>query len=153
MSTLISGQGGLTSYADDIRRPDLLIVEGGRSLAVNAKRKARETCILDVVTSTLTSGHSVLMPCDPSPRLLELLVLLDQHWTFKRTGHGPRSAWDYPLCLVSQTATDMQSNAKSLVEWMGGIVRESSTEDSVLGRRKNRRHNDLQTETGVLEFS
>lgn len=43
---MVTGQGGLAGYAEDIRRPDLLIVEGDRSLVVNPKRRDRETAIL-----------------------------------------------------------------------------------------------------------
>nr|XP_019012680.1 cleavage and polyadenylation specificity factor subunit 2 [Kwoniella pini CBS 10737]OCF51461.1 cleavage and polyadenylation specificity factor subunit 2 [Kwoniella pini CBS 10737] len=111
---------------EGVLRPDLLIVEGGRSEVVNPKRRDRETAILDVVTSTLESNHSVLLPSDPSPRLLELLVLLDQHWTFKlnpankRRQTNQNDPWPYPLCLVSRTGQDMVAFARSLIEWMGG---------------------------------
>lgn len=44
--TDFSGQGGLAGYAEDIRRPDLLIVEGDRALVTNPKRRDRETAIL-----------------------------------------------------------------------------------------------------------
>lgn len=156
---MVTGQGGLAGYAEDIRRPDLLIVEGDRSQVVNPKRRDRETAILDIVTSTLQSGNSVLLPCDASPRLLELLVLLDQHWSFKLNPASKNSDWNYPLCLVSRTAQDMVSFARSLIEWMGGVVRESGTDDVVMdGRNKNKRKkrqpaNALGSEYGALDFS
>ena len=43
---LTTGQGGGSGYAEEILRPDLLIVEGGRSQVVNAKRRDRETALL-----------------------------------------------------------------------------------------------------------
>ena len=43
---LTTGQGGASGYAEEILRPDLLIVEGGRSQVVNAKRRDRETALL-----------------------------------------------------------------------------------------------------------
>lgn len=161
---MVTGQGGLAGYAEDIRRPDLLIVEGDRSMVVNPKRRDRETAILDLVSSTLQSGNSVLLPCDASPRLLELLVLLDQHWTFKLTGSkrqpgmGGPSDWNYPLCLVSRTAQDMVSFARSLIEWMGGVVREAGTDDVVMEGRKNKRRrrqpvNVMGSEYGALDFN
>jgi cleavage and polyadenylation specificity factor subunit 2 len=120
-------------------------------LVVNPKRKDRETAILDLITSTLNRQHSVLIPCDPSPRLLELLVLLDQHWTFKAG-----KEWNYPLCLVSRTGKDMETFARSLMEWMGGIVRESNSEEVVAGmntqkKRKHRQFNQ-QSEYGALDL-
>lgn len=43
---LTTGHGGASGYAEEILRPDLLIVEGGRSQVVNAKRRDRETALL-----------------------------------------------------------------------------------------------------------
>ncbi|WWC70688.1 uncharacterized protein I206_104639 [Kwoniella pini CBS 10737] len=163
---MVGGQNGPTGYAEGVLRPDLLIVEGGRSEVVNPKRRDRETAILDVVTSTLESNHSVLLPSDPSPRLLELLVLLDQHWTFKlnpankRRQTNQNDPWPYPLCLVSRTGQDMVAFARSLIEWMGGVVKESGGEEVVSdlnggkkGRRRKRNAGAaLGSEYGALDF-
>ncbi|WVF69249.1 hypothetical protein IAT40_004025 [Kwoniella sp. CBS 6097] len=167
---MVGGQNGPTGYAEGVLRPDLLIVEGGRSEVVNPKRRERETALLDLVTSTLKSGHSVLLPCDPSPRLLELLILLDQHWTFKLTSaqKKPRQtlqpegsdAWPYPLCLVSRTSQDMVAFARSLIEWMGGVVKETGGEgvvgDLTANRGKKRKGRGaaaaLASEYGALDF-
>lgn len=122
------------------------------------------------MTSTLESQRSLLLPCDPSPRLLELLVLLDQHWAFKLTQPTktrrptpvPGPEWRYPLCLVSRTAQDMLSFARSLLEWMGGVVREhggAGVAEDVVGAmsgkgRKGRRKagGALGSESGALDF-
>lgn len=65
----------------------------------------------DTITTTLTEHHrSVLMPCDTSARLLELLLMLDQHWEFARLR--------VPICLVSRTGKEMVTLIRSLVEWM-----------------------------------
>lgn len=103
------------------------------------------------------------MPCDPSPRLLELLVLLDQHWSFKinpggKAQAGPSTGWNYPLCVVSRTAQDMVNFARSLIEWMGGVVRESSADDVMgvqggRGKRKKNRQIAMGSEYGVLDFT
>lgn len=110
------------------------------------------------MTNTLESERSVLLPVDPSPRLLELLVLLDQHWTFKLQPQSNRQQrpWSYPLCLVSRTGQDMISFARSLIEWMGGVIRDSS-EDEVLESRRNKRGRKrggagLGSEYGALDF-
>ncbi|WWC88746.1 uncharacterized protein L201_003659 [Kwoniella dendrophila CBS 6074] len=164
---MVGGQNGPTGYAEGVLRPDLLIVEGGRSEIVNPKRRERETALLELVTSTLESNHSVLLPCDPSPRLLELLVLLDQHWTFKlnptnkRRQMATNDPWPYPLCLVSRTGQDMVSFARSLIEWMGGVVKESGGDEAVVGdlsggkRGKRKKRNagaTLGSEYGALDF-
>ena len=154
---------GESGYAEGVLRPDLLIVEGGRSQIVNPKRRDREAALIDLITSTLHSQHSVLLPVDPSPRLLELLVLLDQHWTFKLQPQPFQAvpadqAWPYPLCVVSRTAQDMVNFARSLIEWMGGVIRDIG-EDEVMeegrkGRkgRRPKRGGALGSEYGALDF-
>ena len=110
----------------------------------------------------------MLLPCDPSPRLLELLVLLDQHWSFKsaennntntnnNSGNRFRNPepWVYPLCLVSRTAQDMVSFARSLIEWMGGVVRDAAVgleEDMNKKRRRMRGGQGMETSYGALDF-
>jgi cleavage and polyadenylation specificity factor subunit 2 len=90
-------------------------------------------------------------------------VLLDQHWTFKLNpaGKNPQAArqeWNYPLCLVSRTGQDMVSFARSLVEWMGGIVREAGTDDMAASldgkkkKRKQRQFTNVMSEYGALDF-
>lgn len=70
----------------------------------------------DTITTTLDGGGSVLIPTDPSARLLELLVLLSSHWQFANLGSK------HPLCLVSNTGKDVVGFVQSLTEWMGGQV-------------------------------
>lgn len=43
---MVGVQNGPTGYADGVLRPDLLIVEGGRSMVVNPKRKEREAALI-----------------------------------------------------------------------------------------------------------
>ncbi|ORY31385.1 beta-lactamase-like protein [Naematelia encephala] len=155
---LVGAQGGVSGYAEGVMRPDLLVVESGRSQTTNAKRRDREKAFLDLITSTLESNRSLLLPTDPSPRLLELLVLLDQHWTFKLNPPRPaRIPWQYPLCLVSRTGQDMINFAKSLIEWMGGVIRDSGAEEVVVaalaGKKKGRRRRMVgDGESGPLDF-
>jgi cleavage and polyadenylation specificity factor subunit 2 len=108
-----------------------------------------------MVNTTLQSNHSILMPTDSSPRLLELLVLLDQHWSFKLTKpHGITPAldtWPYPLCLVSRTGQDMVNFARSLIEWMGGVIRDSGGAE-VDGRKKRKGVGALGSDYGALDF-
>ncbi len=73
------------------------------------------------------------MPCDSSARLLELLILLDQHWTFAHLRA--------PVCLISRTGKEMLSVIRTMVEWMGGaIAREDVTVP--IARSGPRRRND-----------
>jgi hypothetical protein len=111
---------------------------------------------VDIITRTLENHYSVLLPCDPSPRLLELLVLLDQHWSYKITDNQQaraqgREQWIYPLCLVSRTAADMVSFARSFIEWTGGVVRDAAAGlDEEL--TKKRRRNVTGDSYGALDF-
>lgn len=98
--------------------------------------KEKVTGLLGLITKTLQEeGGDLLFPVDASPRLLELLVLLDQHWAYQqaqsqqfqqrsgpRGGMQGRIGWDYPLCLVSRTGEEGVRVARSLMEWMGGTV-------------------------------
>ena len=96
--------------------------------------KEKVAGLLGLITRTLSNeGGNLLFPVDPSPRLLELLVLLDQHWAYQqaqsqfhrggqRGGVQGRGVWNYPLCLVSRTGEEGVRVARSLMEWMGGTV-------------------------------
>jgi len=165
------GGAGNVGYDEGVLRPDLLVVEAGRTNVVNVKRRDREAALLgksstfaslvpadvsDIITRTLENHYSVLLPCDPSPRLLELLVLLDQHWSYKITDNQQaraqnREQWIYPLCLVSRTAADMVSFARSFIEWTGGVVRDAAAGlDEEL--TKKRRRNVTGDSYGALDF-
>ncbi|GAA5902829.1 cleavage polyadenylation factor subunit CFT2 [Sporobolomyces salmoneus] len=101
---------------DNMRRMGVVVVGAQRSKAVNIKRIDRERKLLDLITKTLESSGSILLPTDPSARLFELLVLLESHWSFSNLGNR------YPLCLLSRTGKDAVGFVRSLTEWMGGQV-------------------------------
>lgn len=76
----------------------------------------------DLITSTLQSGGSILLPTDPSARLFELLILLETHWQFANLGQ------QFPLCLISRTGREAVGFVRSLTEWMGGQIAGSGAE-------------------------
>lgn len=147
-AVLISKSSG--GVFEPLARPDLLITDAERTSVVNSKQRDRDVALigtshyrfpclfphahlLDIITSTLTSSHrsSVLIPCDSSTRVLELLVLLDQHWKFSRL--------TYPICLLSRTGSEMLTFVRSMMEWLGGTVsKEDVGED---GNNNRSRHN------------
>ena len=96
---------------DAVGRPDVLITSIERGLLVNARRKDYDAALLDMINRTLVGGHSVLIPVDSAPRLLELLVLLDQHWAFAY------QHMRFPLCLVSHTGQEFVERARTFMEW------------------------------------
>ncbi|PCH41479.1 cleavage and polyadenylation specificity factor subunit [Wolfiporia cocos MD-104 SS10] len=121
---------------ESLARPDLLITDAERANVTTARRKDRDAALLDCVTATLTSRNSILMPCDASTRVLELLVLLDQHWNYSRL--------KFPICLLSRTGREMLTFVRSMMEWLGGTVsKEDVGEEGTGGNKSNkRRRND-----------
>ncbi|KAK7061904.1 cleavage and polyadenylation specificity factor subunit 2 [Favolaschia claudopus] len=114
---------------EPLARPDLLITDAERTAIINSKQRDRDVALIDTITSTLSSNRSsVLIPCDSSTRVLELLVLLDQHWKFSRLS--------YPICLLSRTGNEMLTFVRSMMEWLGGTV---SKED--VGEEGNNNNN------------
>ncbi|BGO93358.1 hypothetical protein NBRC10512_005524 [Rhodotorula toruloides] len=107
---------------DNFRRMGVMIVGAERSKVVNIKRIDRERKMLDLITSTLQSGGSILLPTDPSARLFELLILLETHWQFANLGQ------QFPLCLISRTGREAVGFVRSLTEWMGGQIAGSGAE-------------------------
>ncbi|SRR5258706_10515038 len=83
----------------------------------------------DLITHTLSSGHSLLLPTDSSARLLELLVLTDQHWAFSKLRA--------PICLISRTSKELLTVVRSMMEWLGGTISKEDVGDP--GARRNQR--------------
>ena len=101
--------------------------------------------VTDTITATLTSRSSLLLPCDSSTRILELLVLLDQHWNYSRLR--------YPICLLSRTGREMLTFVRSMMEWLGGTIsKEDVGEEGTNGRQNqnNKRRRDDDHEEDAL---
>ncbi|KZT62102.1 hypothetical protein CALCODRAFT_522464 [Calocera cornea HHB12733] len=139
---------GGAGVGEGLGRPDLLITDAQRVGVNGVRRRDREEAFLDSITKTLRSSNSVLIPVDASTRVLELLVILDQHWTHAKTRA--------PLCLVSRTGKDCVAFVRSLMEWMGGwITREGEVptvgRDGKKRKRRNRRdEEDIEEEDALL---
>ncbi|KZO94852.1 hypothetical protein CALVIDRAFT_483583 [Calocera viscosa TUFC12733] len=139
---------GGAGVGEGLGRPDLLITDAQRVGVNGVRRREREEAFLDSITKTLRSSSSVLIPVDASTRVLELLVILDQHWTQAKTRA--------PLCLVSRTGKDCVQFVRSLMEWMGGwITREGEVptvgRDGKKRKRRNRRdEEEVEDEDALL---
>ncbi|SNX83866.1 related to CFT2 - subunit of the mRNA cleavage and polyadenlylation factor [Melanopsichium pennsylvanicum] len=108
-----SGGGGTGGGSSDaVRRPDLLITEIERGLVTNTRRKDRDAAIIELVHNTIQSRNSLLFPIDASARLLELMVLLDQHWAYAY----PHAR--FPLILISRTGKEVIERSRTYMEWM-----------------------------------
>ena len=89
-----------------------VITSAELSTYIAPKLSARKQALLDVITTTLRSSHSVLIPTDASGRVIELLVLLDQHWSYS-------ALQKYPLCFVARTAEELRLALKNVYEFFG----------------------------------
>jgi hypothetical protein len=94
----------------------------------------------DLITHTLGSGHSLFLPTDSSTRLLELLVLTDQHWAFSK-----RRA---PICLIGKTSKELLTVVRSMMEWLGGTISKEDVGDP--GAKRNQRRKDEDEALGAL---
>lgn len=100
---------------DRMRRLGLVVLGADRASATNTKRVDRDGKLLELVTSTLNMGRSVMLPTDASARLLELLILLESQWAYRS-----QELERFPICLISRTGKSVSSFLRSLTEWMGG---------------------------------
>lgn len=149
-----SGPGGIGSNtanraaeeAAGTKRAEMLVTSGERLNSVNARRKDKDKRLLDLVHHTLTVSKSTLhLPLDASSRLLELLVLLDQHWAYSY----PHAR--FPLCLVSRTGKEVIERARTMREWMGRQLQ--GEEQTTKGSNDNKgRGQPQQIDNGILEF-
>lgn len=99
--------------------------------------------VLDTITATLTSRSSLLLPCDSSTRVLELLVLLDQHWSYSRLR--------YPICFLSRTGREMLTFVRSMMEWLGGTVSKEDVGEDGTSKRPQHHNKRKRDEDGDEE--
>ncbi|KAJ8698469.1 hypothetical protein PTI98_005175 [Pleurotus ostreatus] len=126
-TVLMRGSAG--GIFEPLARPDLLITDAERANVIISRRKERDLALIDTITSTLSSRSSLLLPCDASTRVLELLVLLDQHWSFSRLR--------YPICFLTRTGSEMLTFVRSMMEWLGGTVSKEDVGEENPNQRQN----------------
>ncbi|KAF4620059.1 hypothetical protein D9613_005242 [Agrocybe pediades] len=132
-----------------LARPDLLITDADRVPVITSRRKDRDAALIDTITSTLSSRSSLLLPCDSSTRILELLVLLDQHWNYSKLR--------YPICLLSRTGREMLTFVRAMMEWLGGTISKEDVGEEGTNLRQNqnnkRRREDDNEEDALGAFA
>lgn len=75
--------------------------------------------------------------------MLELLVLLDQHWNYSRLR--------YPICLLSRTGREMLTFVRSMMEWLGGTISKEDVGEEGTGRQNpNKRRRDEEGDEDAL---
>lgn len=80
------------------------------------KQKNRQQEIIDSTIETLRNEGNVLFPIDTAGRILELLLILDQHWI------SNKSLSSYPIIALTNVAFNTIEFAKSQLEWMSDSV-------------------------------
>lgn len=141
-SVLTLSTGG--NVFEPLARPEVLITDAERALTIGSKRKDRDRALLDLITETIESGHSLLLPVDSSTRLLELLVLTDQHWAY--------SKMRAPICLISKTSRQLLSMVRNMMEWLGGTISNEDLGDSAKNQRRRRDEDDEALGALALRF-
>ncbi|KZW03719.1 hypothetical protein EXIGLDRAFT_600182 [Exidia glandulosa HHB12029] len=138
-----------STVLEALARPDVLITDADKTLIINSRRKDRDAALLELVTDTLnTRGGSLMIPCDSSTRVLELLVLFDQHWNFSKDVKRA------PICLVSRTGVEMLTFVRSMMEWLGGTISKEDVgekmDNAKGGNRKRKRDDEDEDAIGAF---
>ncbi|KAL9259985.1 Cleavage and polyadenylation specificity factor subunit 2-like protein [Drosera capensis] len=74
-------------------------------------------CPHDAITRTLMMNGKVLLPVDSGGRVLELLLILEQHWT--------QHDLSYPIFFLTYVASSTVEYVKSFLEWMSDSIAKS----------------------------
>ncbi|KAI9095542.1 beta-lactamase-like protein [Phlyctochytrium arcticum] len=112
--------GTLLNTIEALAKPSVLITDAYNALVEQPLRRTRENWLTDVITETLKSQGSILIPVDSSTRVLELAYLLDQHWSISRLPN--------PLFFLSYQSFRTMSLARTMLEWMGDDISQSFTQ-------------------------
>ncbi len=100
---------------ESLSRPSIMITDAHNALSQQKPRKQRVPDLIDAVMATMRCGGDVLMPTDTAGRTLELLLLLENHWSKSRLG-------SYKLVLLNNMAFNTVEFARSQLEWMSDAI-------------------------------
>eukprot|EP00026_Physarum_polycephalum_P004310 Phypoly_transcript_04328.p1 GENE.Phypoly_transcript_04328~~Phypoly_transcript_04328.p1 ORF type:complete len:736 (+),score=97.57 Phypoly_transcript_04328:38-2209(+) len=106
------------SVLETLTRPTLLITDAYNALVSQANRKDRDNELLNDMMHALRGGGNVLLPTDTAGRVLELLLCIDQYWTYNRLSN-------YSVALLNNVSYNTVEFAKSQLEWMSDTVMKS----------------------------
>eukprot|EP01065_Artemidia_motanka_P027661 TRINITY_DN32854_c0_g1_i1.p1 TRINITY_DN32854_c0_g1~~TRINITY_DN32854_c0_g1_i1.p1 ORF type:complete len:856 (+),score=313.48 TRINITY_DN32854_c0_g1_i1:110-2569(+) len=82
----------------------------------------RDQRLIDVIMSTLRHDGNVLIPCDITGRVLEVLSIVETHWTER---FGDDSGSPYSLVFLSEYAECTATMADQALEFMSDVVRKT----------------------------
>ena len=145
-----SGAGG-AEVIEQLRKPTALVcsAKGVEKNPLADGRKKRDELLLEMISSAVAKGGTVLIPTDTSARVLELAYLLEHAWRKEVSN----SASDSPLktsklYLASRNVGATMRYARSMLEWMDeNVVRELEAETGNAGDRQHKRTDSKQTST------
>ncbi|XP_019158080.1 PREDICTED: cleavage and polyadenylation specificity factor subunit 2-like isoform X1 [Ipomoea nil] len=98
-------------------RPAVLITDAYNALSNQPSRRQRDQEFLDSIEKTLNAGGKVLLPVDTAGRVLELILLLEQHWHQK--------GLSYSIFFLTYVASSTIDYVKSFLEWMSDSIAKS----------------------------
>ncbi len=101
---------------ETLTRPTLLITDARNALVTHRARNERDKELVESITKTLKTRGNVLLPVDTAGRSLELLQLLNHHWT-----HFQLAA-TYTLVFFNHVAFNVVEFAKSQIEWLSDDI-------------------------------
>ena len=142
-----SGSGG-AEVVEELHKPTALVcsARGAERNAISGGRKKRDDLLLDMISSTVARGGTVLIPTDTSARVLELAYVLEHAWRREIADMSSDSPIrNAKLYLASRNVGATMRYARSMLEWMDeNVVRELEGESSNTGPRQNKRNQGKQ---------
>ncbi|XP_043717262.1 cleavage and polyadenylation specificity factor subunit 2 [Telopea speciosissima] len=98
-------------------RPAVLITDAYNALNNQPSRRQRDQEFLDAILKTLRADGNVLLPVDTAGRVLELILMLEQHWA--------QHHLTYPIFFLTYVASSTIEYVKSFLEWMSDSIGKS----------------------------
>ncbi|XP_010255376.1 PREDICTED: cleavage and polyadenylation specificity factor subunit 2 [Nelumbo nucifera] len=102
---------------ESFARPAVLITDAYNALNNQPSRRQRDQELLDAILKTLRADGNVLLPVDTAGRVLELLLILEQHWA--------QHHLNYPIFFLTYVSSSTIDYVKSFLEWMSDSIAKS----------------------------
>eukprot|EP01125_Pyxidicula_operculata_P014680 TRINITY_DN4916_c0_g1_i1.p1 TRINITY_DN4916_c0_g1~~TRINITY_DN4916_c0_g1_i1.p1 ORF type:complete len:585 (+),score=119.09 TRINITY_DN4916_c0_g1_i1:17-1771(+) len=115
------------SVLETLNQPTLLITDAFNAQVEQEPRRNRDKELFDSLIATLRNNGNVLLPVDSAGRVLELLLILEQHWN--NFHHS------YPIIFLTNVSYNTVEFAKMTLEWMS---------DSIMKKFISNRENSFQ---------
>eukprot|EP00020_Sapocribrum_chincoteaguense_P001940 CAMPEP_0170743512 /NCGR_PEP_ID=MMETSP0437-20130122/7304_1 /TAXON_ID=0 /ORGANISM="Sexangularia sp." /LENGTH=460 /DNA_ID=CAMNT_0011082179 /DNA_START=61 /DNA_END=1439 /DNA_ORIENTATION=- len=100
---------------ESLVRPTLLITGARNAMRRLPPRRERDSQFISALIGAMRNGGNVLVPCDTAGRVLELLLMVEQHWAHYELAH-------YKVAFYNNVAPNVLEFAKSQLEWMSDAV-------------------------------